>query len=151
MCQSIIKTKAWLTALLLMVCMGHSCAHAAKALAGKPTAKENDAESREDIAEVMRQAMESGLILQVIRNQATYDQVLYLAALLERLDDVDPPEGTREDWKSRTRALQKAVEDVRSEKKDSRKRLQQAANCASCHKAHRTDHSRTFSEPLPTL
>ncbi len=97
----------------------------------------DEAKAKHTIKEVMKEAHKSGLLKKVASGKGTKEDAEKLVELYESLGQNHPPKGSPESWKSKTSALLEAAEEVVADKPGSHKKLEKAANCAECHKAHK--------------
>lgn len=89
------------------------------------------------IKEVMKVAMKGGLTKKVASGKATEEEKKKLAGLFAALHENKPPKGEEESWKQKTEALVNAANDVLAGKEGAGEKLQAAADCMACHKAHK--------------
>jgi hypothetical protein len=75
----------------------------------------------------------------VVEGRGNKDQKEELVKLYSDLGKNEPPKGSKEDWKKRTDKLVDAAKSVVADKPGSLVALKQAANCANCHDAHKSD------------
>jgi hypothetical protein len=102
----------------------------------------DEAKPKYDIEEIMEKAHKGGkasLLTQVMSGKANEEQKKQLVEYYEELAKNKPDKGTAEDWKKRTTALVKAAKEVAGGNDSARPQLGKAANCKSCHAAHKGD------------
>lgn len=86
---------------------------------------------------VMQLAMKSGLCRKAAKGKATTAELKKLVTLFQALAREKPKRGSTRNWKARTGALVRSVQDLLNRKPGAGKRLARAAQCASCHKTHK--------------
>jgi hypothetical protein len=93
------------------------------------------------IEEIMEKAHKgkSSLLKQVATGKANEEQKKQLVEYYEELAKNKPEKGTAADWKKRTTALVKAAKEIAGGNDSARSQLGKAANCKSCHDAHKGD------------
>jgi hypothetical protein len=85
----------------------------------------------------MKKAHKDGLLKKVAAGKGTKDDAKELLALYEALGKNKPPKGDAADWKTKTKTLIEAAQEVVDEKPGAAAKLEKAANCGECHKAHK--------------
>ncbi|HZV04290.1 MAG TPA: hypothetical protein VE999_04295 [Gemmataceae bacterium] len=101
----------------------------------------DEAKAKLSIEEVMEKAHKGkpSLFKQVMSGKASEEQKKKLVEYYEALTQNKPEKGSEADWKKRTTALVKAAKEVASGNDSARQQLGKAANCKSCHDAHKGD------------
>jgi hypothetical protein len=113
---------------------------AVAALGGLGVYRAADADVK-DIETIMEKAHKGNpsLLKQVVTGKADKDEKKELLALYTDLGKNKPPKGSEADWKKRTDALVAAAKAAVEDKPNATKTLAAAANCKSCHQAHKPD------------
>lgn len=89
------------------------------------------------IKEVMQKAHKGGLLKKVADGKADDDDKKQLVDFYLALRKHKPPRGDEAEWKKKTEVILVAAKDVAAGKEGAEKKLQEAANCANCHKVHK--------------
>jgi hypothetical protein len=97
----------------------------------------DDAAPKHTIKQVMKEAHKDGLLKKVASGQGTKADAEKLLDLYKSLGPNKPPKGDADSWKTKTVNLVQAAQDVVDGKDGAGARLEKAANCAECHKAHK--------------
>lgn len=98
-----------------------------------------EAAPKYDIGEIMEKAHKGkpSLFKQVMEGKASDAQKKQLVEYYEELAKNKPEKGSEADWKKRTTALVSAAKQVANGNAAARQQLGRAANCKSCHQAHK--------------
>ena len=94
-------------------------------------------EAKHSIKEVMKYAHKEGLLKKVASGQGTKADAEKLVELYKSLGPNKPPKGDAESWKTKTTVLVEAAQEVVDGKPGASAKLEKAANCMECHKAHK--------------
>ena len=88
---------------------------------------------------VMKKAHKGDLPIykKVQSGKATDEEKAKLLMLYQGLENTTPPKGDKADWDKRVHALIKAAEAVKNNDPQGSDMLKAAANCKSCHNAHK--------------
>lgn len=100
-------------------------------------ADEDEKKPKYTIKEVMKKAHKDGLMKKLAAGDGTKEDAETLVSLYEALAKSKPPKGDAESWKTKTKVLVEAAKEVVEKKPGAGEKLQKAANCAECHKAHK--------------
>jgi hypothetical protein len=114
----------------------------AVAFAGMTVLGAADDKPKYDIEAIMGKAHGENndkLLKKVLSGKASDAEKKELLELYTELGKNKPPKGDAKDWKKKTDALVSAAKDVAGGKKEAEKGLEKAANCKTCHEAHRKD------------
>ncbi len=84
---------------------------------------------------VMKKAMAGGLCKKVASGKADEAEVKELVELFTALSKNEPPKGSADSWKEKTKALVDAAKAAKAGEKS--EALGKAANCAACHSEHK--------------
>lgn len=99
---------------------------------GMTTAQEK---AKHTIKEVMKVCMKGGLCGKVAKGEASADEKAKLVEMFSALGENKPPKGDAESWKEKTGALVAGAKAAAEGKGTDM--LKKAANCKSCHDAHK--------------
>lgn len=97
----------------------------------------DEAAPKYTIKEIMKQAHKDGLLKKIAGGQGTKEDATKLLDLYKSLQGNKPPKGEPDSWKAKSAVLVQAAQDVVDNKDGATGRLEKAANCAECHKAHK--------------
>jgi hypothetical protein len=91
------------------------------------------------IKDVMKKAHKGkdALLTKYKEGKATKEELKELVEMYKSLEVNQPPKGEEADWKKRTKAMVAAANAAADDKKDAKKLLAEATNCAECHKLHK--------------
>jgi cytochrome c556 len=91
------------------------------------------------IKEVMKEAHKrpKELLRKVVLGKASPADKERLRELYQALAKNSPPKGSDQDWKTTTDLMIASAEAVIANKPDAARQLERAANCKSCHEAHK--------------
>jgi hypothetical protein len=92
-----------------------------------------------DIETIMKKAHDksSGIYQKAVANKASDAEKKELVELYTELGKNKPPKGDAKSWKDKTTALVSAAKEVADGKDAGVADLKKAANCMSCHRAHK--------------
>lgn len=122
-----------LSALLTITAIGGTVA-----LLGSDVKADDDAKAKVSIKDVMKAHKGKPSLLAKVRSGKASDaDKKKLLELYTALTKTKPPKGDADAWKKRTGALMLAAKAVVAGKKTGVKLLAKAANCKSCHTAHK--------------
>lgn len=107
------------------------------AVSGLVVGAADDEKPKYTIKEVMKKAHKDGLMKKIADGGGTKADNEELLDLYKALGKNKQPKGEAESWKTKTKALVDAAQDVVDDKAGARDELKKAANCAECHKAHK--------------
>ena len=96
-----------------------------------------DEKPKHTIKEVMKEAHKDGLLKKVVGGTASKEDKSKLLELYQSLPKNSPPKGEKKDWDEKTKAIVAAAQEVVDGKEGAIPKLEKAANCAECHKAHK--------------
>ncbi|MFO0908572.1 MAG: hypothetical protein U0794_09450 [Isosphaeraceae bacterium] len=91
----------------------------------------------ETIKKAMKAAMKGGLCKKVAEGKATDAQKEELAKLFSDMCKATPPKGDAASWNEKAGALAAAAKAAAEGKPGAAAQLKKAANCKSCHDAHK--------------
>jgi hypothetical protein len=100
-------------------------------------AEDKDEKPKYTIKEVMKKAHKDGLMKKLAAGDGTKEDAETLVSLYEALGKNKPPKGDAKSWMTKTKTLVEAAKEVLDKKPGAGEKLQKAANCAECHKAHK--------------
>jgi hypothetical protein len=114
----------------------------AAAFAGMTVFGAADDKPKFDIETIMDKAhgeKNDKILKKVLDGKANDAEKKELLELYTELGKNKPPKGEAKSWKEKTKALSVAAKEVVDGKEAGVADLKKAANCASCHKAHKGD------------
>ncbi|HVX13221.1 MAG TPA: hypothetical protein VHC22_18695 [Pirellulales bacterium] len=123
-----MRTK-WLLCLHALLVIGPT--------AGLLMGADDDEKPKYTIKEVMKKAHKDGLMKKLADGGGTKADAEELLDLYKAMAKNKAPKGDAESWKTKTKALVDAAQNVVDDKPGARAELMKAANCAECHKAHK--------------
>lgn len=123
-----MRTK-WLFSLAAMVAVAST--------AGLLMGADDDEKPKYTIKEVMKKAHKDGLMKKLADGGGTKADAEELLDLYKAMGKNKAPKGEAESWKTKTKALVDAAQNLVDDKPGARDELKKAANCAECHKAHK--------------
>ena len=100
-------------------------------------ANAEDKASDDTIKQVMKKCMKGGLCKKVANGEASDDEKKELLKCFEAMAASKPPKGDDASWKEKTGALVSAAKLAVEGDAGAAKALKAAANCKSCHNAHK--------------
>lgn len=100
-------------------------------------ANAEDKASDDTIKQVMKKCMKGGLCKKVASGEASDDEKKELLKCFEAMAASKPPKGDEASWKEKTGALVSAAKLAVEGDAGAGKALKAAANCKSCHGAHK--------------
>jgi hypothetical protein len=104
---------------------------------GVAVGADEDKKPKYTIKEVMTKAMKGGLCKKCATGKASDDEKKELVELFTALAANTPPEGEKESWTKKTKALVEAAKGLAEGDKGAGKKLGGAANCKACHSLHK--------------
>lgn len=99
-------------------------------------AREDD-KPKYTIKQVMKIAHKDGLLKKVASGKASKEDKEKLLVVYTALSQNKPPQGSADDWKTKTEALVKAAKEAVENEPTAGKDLGKAANCKACHSEHK--------------
>jgi hypothetical protein len=97
------------------------------------------AEDGKAIKKAMKEAMKGGLCKTVASGDGTAEDKKKLYELFADMCKEMPPKGEKTSWDEKAGALASAAKAVLEGKDGAAAQLKKAANCKSCHEAHKAD------------
>ena len=97
----------------------------------------DDAEKEVTIKDVMKIAMKDKLCAKVAKGEGDADDANKLVELFTAMSKQEPPKGDADSWQEKCEALIAAAKACAEGKEGAGAKLGAAANCKSCHGAHK--------------
>jgi hypothetical protein len=98
---------------------------------------ENLKEAKHSVAEIMQATMKKGQWKKLANGEASKEDTEKLLQMFDELHLSKAPHGDAKSWEEKTTELWEAAQAVAKSEKGATDRLKKAANCRTCHQAHK--------------